>query len=101
MEEVLQAETAIAPANLAQQEEERIPRVIVTTYVPRAIAISNVRAHLGVRRCGGKVRKQIIKTTINLIQYLTISASSEIALVLLSVLRFKHSSCVTISGSGC
>jgi len=37
-----QSQTAIAPANLAQEEEERIPRVIVTSYVPGAIAISSV-----------------------------------------------------------
>jgi hypothetical protein len=37
----LQSQTAIAPVNLAQ-EEERIPRVIVTSYVPGAITISSV-----------------------------------------------------------
>jgi|GEM_PF-632766 len=37
-----QSQTAIASPNFAQEEEERIPRVIVTSYVPGAIAISSV-----------------------------------------------------------
>jgi len=37
-----QSQTAIASPNSAQEEEERIPRVIVTSYVPGAIAISSV-----------------------------------------------------------
>jgi len=42
LELVPQGETAIASPNSAQEEEERIPRVIVTSYVPGAIAISSV-----------------------------------------------------------
>ena len=37
-----QSQIAIASPNSAQEEEERIPRVIVTSYVPGAIAISSV-----------------------------------------------------------
>jgi len=53
LEMVSQAESAIASPNSAQQEEDRIPRVIVTTCFPGAIASSSSPQAQKVKEQGG------------------------------------------------